>query len=116
MLKLHAVNAWSDVQVWPNRQAAEVHRRFQRAREARVEMQPRQGINDAKAHVLFAAIQKKYRGVGSGTRMMAWAKEAMETMGVETIFHVGSPDEAVFMQQCKIQAIVMPQTNVVKTP
>ncbi|CAI6337019.1 unnamed protein product [Periconia digitata] len=106
-MKLHVVNALSDFQVWPNRQAAEVHRKFQRARETRAAMRSRDDATGTSALVLLAAIQPKYRGVGLGTKMVSWAKEAISALGVDTMYHMGSPREVEFMRQCKIKSIVM---------
>ena len=104
---MRLLNVISDIQVWPNRQAAEVHRRFQRARRVRTELRPRKGSDEPSAHLLLAAIQEKYRGVGLGTKMVSWGRETVKALGVETMFHVGNAREVEFMHQCGIQSIDM---------
>lgn len=107
VLRLRMINALNDFQVWPNRQAAEVHRRFQRALQTRAQLHQNAGAGGNKAHLLLAVVQEKYRGVGLGTQMVSWAKDVVKGIGCEGLFYAGNVNEVEFMHQCGVSTARM---------
>ena len=104
MLKVRVLNALSDIQVWPNRQAAEVHRRLQDAMQARLKLQFGERANGNDARLLLAIIQDKFCGVGLGTQMVSWAEDIVKSLGCENLSFVGTAADVTFMRQSGISA------------
>ncbi|OJJ45963.1 hypothetical protein ASPZODRAFT_17393 [Penicilliopsis zonata CBS 506.65] len=86
--KTRLLNSIQDIQIWPNKQAAEVHRRFTtllaRQQDARRGMQ----ASPSGAQLACFAVHPKFRGVGLCSRMLAWAAEVAQQAGLASLYYL----------------------------